>query len=83
VLYQNIPNPYNETSIIRYYLPTSIYKASIIFSDTSGKILSNVNLDKRGEQEMIINRQGMAAGMYYYTLFIEGRKFDSKKMILE
>ncbi|MEM9679716.1 MAG: T9SS type A sorting domain-containing protein, partial [Bacteroidota bacterium] len=82
-LYQNIPNPFNETSSIRYYLPQTVGSANIVFSDTSGKILSNVTLRDRGEQEMIINKQGLSAGMYYYTLYIEGRKFDTKKMIIE
>ena len=82
-LYQNIPNPFNDTSTIRYYLPSSVVRASLVFSDVSGKILSNVQLDKRGEQEMIINKRGMKAGMYFYTLFVGAKKIDSKKMIIQ
>ena len=83
VLYQNIPNPFNETSIIRYYLPSSIGSANIVFSDTNGKIISNVEITDRGEQDMTINKRGLSKGVYYYTLYAEGQRVDSKKMIID
>ncbi|WP_459212042.1 T9SS type A sorting domain-containing protein [Aquimarina rhabdastrellae] len=83
ILYQNIPNPFNGTSAIKYYIPIGIAQADMVFSNTSGQIVSSISLDKRGENELNINRDGLASGVYFYTLFINGHKIDTKKMIIE
>lgn len=83
ILYQNIPNPFNGTTSIKYFVPTNHKQAAIVFSNTSGQIIDNVPLEKLGDQEMFFNSDSLAAGMYYYTLFVDGRKIDTKKMIIE
>ena len=83
ILYQNIPNPFNNTSTIKYYLPVDSANAKIIFSDMSGKIIDSVDLNETGEKELNISTRGLASGMYNYTMFIGGKMFDSKKMIIK
>ncbi|OUR99044.1 hypothetical protein A9Q86_13340 [Flavobacteriales bacterium 33_180_T64] len=83
ILYQNIPNPFNGTTSIKYYVPTIYKRAAIVFSNTAGQVIDNVSLKDLGENEMFFNSDSLAAGMYYYTLFVEGKKIDSKKMIIE
>lgn len=83
ILYQNIPNPFNGTTSIKYFVPNSHRKAAIVFSNTSGQVIDNVPLEKLGEQELFFNSDSLAAGMYYYTLYVDGRKIDTKKMIIE
>ena len=83
ILYQNIPNPFNNTSIIKYYLPSSIENATIVFSDMTGKIIHSIDLNETGEKELNISTRGLASGMYNYTMFISGKMFDSKKMIIK
>jgi len=83
VLYQNIPNPFNGTSSIKYYLPLDAGTSNIVFSDTVGKVISKVALEGRGDGELYVNSDSMQAGTYHYTLYISGRKIDSKKMVIE
>ncbi|WP_055443205.1 T9SS type A sorting domain-containing protein [Lacinutrix himadriensis] len=83
ILYQNIPNPFNGTTSIKYYVPTSNKSAAIVFSNTSGQIIDNVSLTKLGDHELFFNSDSLASGMYYYTLYVNGRKIDTKKMVID
>ncbi len=83
ILYQNIPNPFNGTSSIKYYLPNGITNASIVFSNSTGQMISTVALKETGDSELNINSDGLAIGTYFYTLYIGSQKIDSKKMVIE
>jgi hypothetical protein len=83
ILYQNIPNPFNGTTSIKYFVPTNHRQAAIVFSNTAGQVIDNVNLETLGDQELYFNSDSLSAGIYYYTLFVDGRKIDTKKMIIE
>ncbi|GAA4275274.1 T9SS type A sorting domain-containing protein [Aquimarina gracilis] len=83
VLYQNIPNPFNGTSTIKYYLPKGITNASIVFSNAVGQVFSTVALQETGNGELNINSDGLAKGTYFYTLYVGGRKITSKKMVIK
>jgi hypothetical protein len=83
ILYKNIPNPFNGTTSIKYDVPLSYRNAAIVFSNTAGQVIDNVALNQLGEQELFFNSESLASGMYYYTLFVDGRKIDTKKMIIE
>ncbi len=83
ILYQNIPNPFNGTSTIKYYLPEGINNASIVFSDVTGKVFSTVSLKETGDGELNVNSDGLARGTYFYTLYVGSRKFETKKMVIE
>ncbi|WP_271765852.1 T9SS type A sorting domain-containing protein [Aquimarina algiphila] len=83
ILYQNIPNPFNGTSSIKYYLPTGINNATVVFSNSVGQVISTVAIKQSGDGELNINSDGLAAGTYFYTLYIGSRKIDTKKMVIE
>jgi len=82
ILYQNIPNPYNGTTFIKYFIPDNYKKGAIVFSNTAGQVIDRVPLKELGEQQLYFNSQSLQAGLYYYTLFVDGRQFDTKKMIV-
>ncbi len=83
ILYQNIPNPFNGTSTIKYYLPSGIDNASVVFSNSLGQVVSSIAIDKSGEGELNINSDGLASGTYFYTLYVGSKGFYSKKMVIE
>ncbi len=83
ILYQNIPNPFNGTSSIKYYLPAGIDNASIVFSNSIGQLVSKVAIKQSGDGELNINSEGLASGTYFYTLYIGSRKINAKKMMIE
>ena len=83
ILYQNIPNPFNGTTSIKYYVPLDYKNAAIVFSNSLGQIIDNVPLKKLGDNELFFNSDSLAKGIYYYTLYVSGRKIDTKKMVIE
>jgi len=82
LLQQNIPNPFNGTSTIGYYIPHSVDQAEIIFSNNVGQIVNRIAVKKKGEGEISVNASSYASGMYYYTLYLDGKKNDTKKMVV-
>lgn len=82
VLYQNKPNPFNRTTVIRYYLPEETRSASLQISDMNGRVLQTISLRGKGNQNVSIDGGRLSPGTYYYTLYTDGLKADSKKMIL-
>ncbi len=82
VLEQNIPNPFDATSAIGYYVPHDVSQADIVFSNNVGQIVDRITITQKGEGEVSVNASGYASGMYYYTLYLDGKKIDTKKMIV-
>lgn len=78
---QNIPNPFNNKTIINYYLPSTISNAQIIIHDVSGKQLKTISSLAKGMGQITINAQDLPTGNYFYTLFADGNKVDSKQMV--
>lgn len=82
ILFQNVPNPFNKSTNIHYYLPESAKAALIQITDLNGRILQTISLRGSGRQSVSIDGGRLAPGTYIYTLYVEGRKADSKKMVL-
>jgi len=47
------------------------------------KIIDTVFLQEKGEQEIFFNSSSLPSGIYYYTLYVDSHKIDTKKMIIE
>ncbi len=81
-LYQNSPNPFNDETIIKYYIENSSMNAFIYVYDLRGKQLAKFIINKAGEGEIIIPSSRFEPGIYIYNLFVDGIIIDSKQMIL-
>jgi hypothetical protein len=81
MLLQNRPNPYNNKTIIPYYLPENFQSASLVISSTNGKLIERVNLNKTGKGEVTLQTANLDQGQYIYSLIVDGRKKASRKMI--
>lgn len=81
-LSQNIPNPFNQTSFIKFYIPSTAKNASIIVSDLTGEILQQFTNFTTGYGQVTIHAGSLAAGTYQYSLIIDGVRMDTKQMIL-
>ena len=82
VLDQNTPNPFNQSTTIGYYLPTTINTAAIYVYDMNGIQLKCYNISERGKKIIIISGSEFNAGMYLYALIADGKVIDTKRMIL-
>jgi hypothetical protein len=82
VLDQNIPNPFNTSTTIGFYLPTTTTNASIYVYDMNGVQLKSYPVIERGKGNVVIQGSELSAGMYLYALIADGKVIDTKRMIL-
>jgi hypothetical protein len=82
ILMQNEPNPFNQTTRISYNLPTGIQSAYLRIQDINGRLLKNVKLSDATTGEVKLTAGELAPGTYTYSLIIEGKVVDTKKMVL-
>ncbi|MGC3976868.1 MAG: hypothetical protein QM751_00650 [Paludibacteraceae bacterium] len=54
-LYQNTPNPFTQSTQIKYYLPKTVNKALLCIYDLQGKQLKQIMITERGEGIQTIN----------------------------
>lgn len=82
-LYQNSPNPFNQKTTIKYSIKeTGFSSASLVIFDMNGTLVKQYSIDKSGENSIEINANELKAGMYIYTLIVNQKEIDSKRMIL-
>lgn len=79
-LEQNIPNPFTNTTTIRYTLPQKFTKALIVITDNSGKIIKQANVAGTGKGVVNVDAFRLLSGTYYYALIVDGKLIDSKQM---
>ncbi len=81
-LEQNYPNPFNPVTTIRYYIP-QITKVKLTVTDELGRLVKTL-VDKEqtfGNYSIPFNGNGLASGVYYYTLKTDNFS-QTKKMLL-
>jgi len=82
LLSQNIPNPAAGNTIIPFRIPKNCKSASIVIADAgSGRIVNAIPVSC-SETHLAINGGMLANGSYIYSLYINGKRVDSKQMIL-
>lgn len=81
-LYQNTPNPFSNETTIEYYVNIMKANAYIVVYDLNGRELNRFSIAETGKGFVTLNSDNMVAGMYIYSLVIDGQEIDSKKMVL-
>ena len=81
-LYSNIPNPFKEQTTISFFIPETSSRASIHIYNLQGKQIKQINIESRGNGSVTINGYELIPGMYMYSLIVDGKEVDTKKMIL-
>jgi hypothetical protein len=79
---QNVPNPFDGTTTIGYYVPVNTATAIVNISDANGKFVRSVMLDSKGDGKLILKTEQFSSGTYFYSLVVNDRLIDSKKMIV-
>ncbi len=81
-LYQNIPNPFNTQTEIKCFIQSDQNQHSCIrLHDLQGRIVKQYNT-VTGENNIIIKNSDLESGIYLYTLYINDKEFDTKRLIL-
>jgi len=83
IINENVnPNPFTEKTVIKYVIPENVQKASILIFNMQGTLLKSYDNLLSNNGELTINGGELEAGMYMYSLIVEGKEIDTKKMIL-
>lgn len=80
-LSQNVPNPFSANTKISYSIPSSYQSAKLGVYDLNGHELKLIDL-KTASGEVIIEGGHLQAGMYIYSLIVDGKTLATKKMTL-
>lgn len=81
-LNQNEPNPFYQSTRIGYFLPEDTGTAYLVITSVDGKELRRIRLNKNGSGEVQLEAHTYPAGTYNYSLLVDGRIVDTRRMIL-
>lgn len=81
VLQQNLPNPFAERTSISYYLPDNTGKAQILFYNSQGKLIQSADIIQKGKGTLNVFASDLSNGIYTYTLVVDGKIIETKKMV--
>jgi hypothetical protein len=81
VLYQSIPNPTDSEALINFYLSKKYNNASIQINSLEGKSMETIVLDaSQGKGSVKIQLGQYAAQTYFYSLIVDNKVVDTKKL---
>ncbi len=82
-LFQNFPNPFNPTTIIRYQLPEAGFVRVRIY-DMRGRqtVVLVEGKQERGDHQVQLNANGLPSGIYFCELQLENRIITNKITLL-
>jgi hypothetical protein len=83
VLNQNTPNPFAEQTTITYNVPAKYKFAQMVFKTIEGKIIRTVDITTKGRGQLNVFANDLSAGLYVYSLIVDGEIVDTKKMVKE
>ena len=81
-LNQNIPNPFNDETIIEYSVPKGTNYATLAISNASGRTIRTIALEPVSSGSISIKSGDLESGSYSYSLIADGKIVETKKMIL-
>ncbi len=76
------PNPANEELVLKFDAPADVLAgASISFCDPAGKTVKTIAAGTLASSQTV-SLSELAAGIYYYTVFYEGAKVTTQKLVV-
>jgi hypothetical protein len=81
-LYQNSPNPFGKETNISFKIVSMEQSAFIAIYDLNGRLLSSYPVAERGNGSVMISSDKLLSGMYLYSLIIDGKEVDTKRMVV-
>ncbi|MCS6917245.1 MAG: tail fiber domain-containing protein, partial [Chitinophagales bacterium] len=81
-LEQNVPNPFDGSTTIGYFVPDESARVQLQFTSATGEVLSTVDVSA-GKGTVTVKAQDMPSGAYRYSLLVNGSVVDTKTMLLQ
>lgn len=81
-LYQNEPNPFTGSTVIRYFIPENAAGAIyMVFYDMYGKEVNKIEVKEKGFGKIEANTENLAQGIYSYSIIVNDKTIETKKMM--
>jgi len=81
VLNQNIPNPFAEQTTITYNVPENTINAQVIIYNNIGQVIKTVDVRTKGKGQLNVFAGDLSSGIYTYSLVLDGKTVETKKMV--
>ena len=81
-LEQNIPNPLDRSTTIRYSIPANSKNAILVVTDITGKVIKQIQLGSASNGNVSIDATGLSGGSYSYSIIVDGKLMQTKTMIV-
>jgi len=83
-LHQNEPNPFNDESIIDFYIPKA-GPVSFTFYDVSGRVVHEIKgTYEAGDRSILIKKESLSGpGIIYYHMEYEDQRLRRKMVIID
>ncbi|MFI5218652.1 MAG: tail fiber domain-containing protein [Bacteroidia bacterium] len=75
------PNPFSESTWVRWSIPEAFENAIIYFYDNLGNQINTYKISEKGTGAIQVFGSKLSAGIYTYSLVVDGKVIDSKKMV--
>ena len=79
---QNKPNPFSESTVIKLNIPKDTKTATILIYDLSGKQVKSIPVNERGKTDITVYASDLTAGMYIYSLVVDGQVKVTRRMMV-
>ncbi len=81
MLSDNIPNPFQHISAIQCQVEDGAQKSYLQISTALGDVIRTYNLVP-GENNIVVDGSDLRQGVYYYSMFVNGSRVATKKMLV-
>ncbi|MBK8549957.1 MAG: T9SS type A sorting domain-containing protein [Ignavibacteria bacterium] len=82
-LSQNIPNPFNPSTVISYSLKANSNVSIKIYNILGSEVSTLVNeRQNAGSYSVDFNGSNLSSGVYFYSLIADGNFIGTKRMLL-
>lgn len=78
---QNAPNPFGETTTIRYRTPSN-GSSELVVTDAAGAVVRKLFLNKSGTGIVTFDAGSLPAGIYSYSIWTNGKEVSAKQMVV-
>lgn len=82
-LFQNMPNPFSNKTIIKCYVPQNNGHAYLNVYSNTGIVLKSIIIMNEGMNVIEFDAGQLSSGTYQYALMIDGRIEDKKMMVIQ
>jgi hypothetical protein len=82
-LSQNFPNPFNPTTNISFSIARTADVKILVYDVLGREVMTFINSRfNAGAHSFTFDGSELSSGIYYYTMYLDGSMFETKKMIL-